>query len=122
MHPSKLGPKDIIVFEELRMMLHGVKLMIELMITERLDVLGTGWQKLEWRLLVIFFLARRCVQSQLFVVQVQARLLNFIWCIVIEVVVTPPSIVRVVRVIPVRGLPGAGHLLILLVFLSLAEA
>ena len=51
--------------------------------------------------------------------QVQARLLNFIWCIVIEVVVTPPSIVRVVRVIPVRGLPGAGHLLILLVFLSL---
>ena len=55
--------------------------------------------------------------------QVQARLLNLFWCIVIEVVVTSPALVRVVRVIPVRGLVGqltaAARLLFLLVFLSL---
>ena len=58
--------------------------------------------------------------------QMQARLLNLLWCIVIEVVVSPPVLVRIVRVIPVRGLVGqltaAARLLLLLVFLSLGEA
>ena len=55
MHPSKLGMKDIIVTEELRMF-QGMHLAIELMVAKRLDILCTGWLKHEWRLLVIFFL------------------------------------------------------------------
>ena len=55
MHTSKLGMKDIIVSEELRM-LEGMHLAIELVVTKRLNILRTRWLKHEWRLLVIFFL------------------------------------------------------------------